>query len=64
MSRPEGMSRDVWERIGRLRADVRDRVLERSCLIFLGGGAASWAEADERALAEGAGQPTQKELTR
>ena len=60
MSRPEGMSADVWTRIGKLRADVRDRVLERAAILIAEGIPASVA--DERALAEEAGQPTQKGL--
>lgn len=60
--RPHSMTADAWTRISRLPADVRDRVIERSALIYYGGAAASLEEADERALAEEARQPSQRRL--
>lgn len=61
LSRPAGMSAEVWARIGRLPAATRDRVLERACILIFQAGLAP-AEADERALAEEGGVPMQKQL--
>lgn len=55
------MAPATWERIGKLRQDVRDRVLERAAILIYEAGLAP-ADADERALAEEAGVPTQKAL--
>ena len=52
----------AYEWIARKPQDVRDRVTERSCLLFYGGEAATWAEADEKALAMEAGVATQRKL--
>lgn len=44
----------AWDRIARLRTDVRDRVLERAAILITHAGL-SPEDADERALAEEAG---------
>lgn len=46
---PEGMTEATWRAIGKLRADVRERVLERSCIIHASG-RVSWEEADHMAF--------------
>ena len=51
----------TMDRIARLRTDVRDRVLERAAILITHAGL-SPEEADERALAEEAGVPTQRTL--
>jgi hypothetical protein len=61
VTRPDGMTAKVWERIGKLPADVRDRVLERAAVLIFQAGVAP-AEADARALAEEAGVATQYSL--
>lgn len=48
-------------RVAKLRAEVQLRVLERAAILIYQAGL-SPAEADERALAEEAGVPTQKAL--
>jgi hypothetical protein len=56
MNRPAGMEDWAWAAIRKLRADVRDRVLERSAIVWFGGGVAKTpAEADAIALAQEAG---------
>lgn len=52
---PEGMDRETYRRIDRLREPRRTLVLERAAIIHEACGC-SWAEADRRALAEEAGQ--------
>ena len=61
MIRPQGMTADTWTRIGKLRSDVRDRVLERAAILIFDAGL-SPSEADERALAEEAGIATQQTI--
>jgi len=56
------MTSSLWDRIVRLPSDVRDRVLERSAIIYYGGAAVSLQEADERALSEEAGIHVQQSL--
>lgn len=63
MKSPYGMAPDAMVRIGKLRSEVRDRVLERSAILIFDAGL-SPHEADERALAEEAGVATQRELVR
>jgi hypothetical protein len=66
MTPAERADRDAWkallERTARLPEATRDRVIERSCLLYFGGEAATWAEADEKALAMEAGVATQRKL--
>lgn len=50
----------LMERTAKLRADVRDRVIERAAILIADG--MDPAEADERALAEEAGVATQRKL--
>jgi hypothetical protein len=59
--RPDGMSAKVWETIGKLPPDKRDRVLERAAILIFQAGVAP-ADADARALAEEAGISTQYSL--
>lgn len=61
IARPEGMGPDTWIRIGRLPSIKRDRVLERAAILIFDAGL-SPIEADERALAEEAGLPSQRSL--
>lgn len=51
MRLPEGMTREVWEAVGRLTSDQRDRVLERSAIIHEATGL-PWVECDRQALEE------------
>ena len=51
----------TMDRIARLRTDVRDRVLERAAILITHAGLSA-EEADERALAEEAGVPTQRTI--
>ena len=60
MIRPDGMGPDVWARIGKLRADVRDRVLERAAILIAEGIPPNVA--DERALSEEAGVSIQQSI--
>lgn len=60
-SRPQGMAQVVWDRIGRLREDVRLRVLERAAILIHDAGLPPEV-ADERALAEEAGVYTQRTM--
>lgn len=61
MKFPEGMHASTWARIGQLREDVRDRVLERAAILIYQAGL-SPEEADERALLEEGHVPTQRSL--
>lgn len=61
MGRPSDMSKATWERVAKLPPDKRDRVLERSAILIYQGGLAP-EDADERALAEEGGVPTQRTL--
>lgn len=63
MTRPEGMAQAIWDRIGRLREDVRLRVLERAAILIFEAGLPPTV-ADERALAEEAGVYMQQELVK
>jgi len=58
---PEGMTAETWARIGKLRPDVRDRVLERAAILIYEAGLHP-ADADERALLEEAGEATQQRM--
>lgn len=49
-SKPQGMSDLVWRAIGKLRGEVRDRVLERSAIKAASG--TPWQQADREALQE------------
>lgn len=51
----------LMDRTSKLRADVRDRVVERAAILIYQAGLDP-DEADERAMAEEAGIATQKEL--
>jgi hypothetical protein len=51
MKLADGMTADTWAEISRLPPDIRDRVLERSCLLYYGGAVDTWQEADAGALA-------------
>ena len=63
MTREEGAAwKALMGQLANKSEAVRLRVVERACLIYFGGAASTWAEADERALAEEAGIGTQKEL--
>lgn len=55
------MAPSAWERISKLRPDVRDRVLERAAILIFEADIPP-GDADERALAEEAGLPTQRSL--
>jgi len=48
---PEGMTPSHVARLRELAPALRDRVLERACLLFYGGAAATLAAADAKALA-------------
>lgn len=61
MTRPQGMTRAMYERLLRMPEDQCHRVMERACIIRDGNPGMDWSEADERALAE-EGIATQKTL--
>lgn len=49
---PEGMPADLWSLIGRMRPEVRLRVLERAALLFDGSGGGVSREACDRLAVE------------
>lgn len=49
------MKPETTERLRRLRADVRDRVLERACILHEACPGLTWDEADELALEQEVG---------
>ncbi len=55
------MDRPTWDRISKLPAERRDLVLERAAILIYQAGLDP-ADADERALAEEGGVPTQRAL--